>query len=110
MVLLLLFAGLVQHPQPTELADEITVFATDEYVPVSNITMGANQGIAANIAYTRKMSQDRIGIRIALHSTIERSIRWKQYWPKARFHRRLSPRLFTCYGGTRNGRAALVSS
>ena len=52
MVLLLLLAGLVQHPQTTELADEMTVFATDEYTPYANITMGANQAIAANIALT----------------------------------------------------------
>jgi len=52
MVLLLLLAGLVQHPQTTELADEVTVFATDEYTPYANITMGANQAIAANIALT----------------------------------------------------------
>ena len=72
MVLLLLFAGLVQHPQPTELADEITVFATDEYVPVSNITMGANQGIAANIAYTGTKNvagQDWDTYRFTLDST-----------------------------------------
>ena len=52
MVLLLLLAGLVQPPQTTELADEITVFATDEYTPYANITMGSNQAIAANIAHS----------------------------------------------------------
>ncbi len=52
MVLLLLLAGLVQHPQRTELTDDMTVFATDEYTPYANITMGANQDITANIALT----------------------------------------------------------
>ena len=52
MVLLLLLAGLVQPPQTTELSDEITVFATDEYTPYANITMGSNQAIAANIAHS----------------------------------------------------------
>ena len=52
MVLLLLLAGLVQHPQTTELTDQMTVFTTDEYAPVANITMGVNQAIAANIALT----------------------------------------------------------
>ena len=51
MVLLLLLAGLVQHPQPTELADEITVFSTDDFAPEANITLGENQAIASNIVY-----------------------------------------------------------
>ncbi|MGB0329211.1 MAG: hypothetical protein ACPGCU_01190, partial [Candidatus Poseidoniaceae archaeon] len=51
MVLLLLLAGLVQHPQPTELADEITVYSTDNYDPVADMTLGANQAIASNIVY-----------------------------------------------------------
>lgn len=72
MVFLLLVAGLVQHPQPTELADEITVFATDEYAPNANITMDANQGIAANIALigTKNVSgQDWDVYRLTLDST-----------------------------------------
>ena len=51
MVLLLLLAGLFQHPQPTELADEITVFSTDDFAPEANITLGENQAIASNIVY-----------------------------------------------------------
>ncbi|MGB1437898.1 MAG: hypothetical protein ACPG7Q_07100 [Candidatus Poseidoniaceae archaeon] len=51
MVFLLLVAGLVQHPQPTELADEITVYSTDNYDPVADMTLGANQAIASNIVY-----------------------------------------------------------
>ena len=51
MVFLLLLAGLVQHPQPTELADEITVFSTDDFAPEANITLGENQAIASNIVY-----------------------------------------------------------
>jgi hypothetical protein len=72
MVFLLLLAGLVQNPQPTELADEITVFATDEYAPNANITMDANQGIAANIALigTKNVSgQDWDVYRLTLDST-----------------------------------------
>ena len=70
--LLLLLTGLVQHPQPTELADEITVLATDEYAPNANITMDANQGIAANIALigTKNVSgQDWDVYRLTLDST-----------------------------------------
>ena len=52
IVLLLLLTGLVQHPQPTELADEITVYSTDNYDPVADMTLGANQAIASNIAHT----------------------------------------------------------
>ncbi|MGB2425533.1 MAG: hypothetical protein ACPIBN_04780 [Candidatus Poseidoniaceae archaeon] len=51
MVFLLLLTGLVQHPQPTELADEITVFSTDDFAPEANITLGENQAIASNIVY-----------------------------------------------------------
>ena len=51
MVFLLLLAGLVQHPRPTELADEITVYSTDNYDPVADMTLGANQAIASNIVY-----------------------------------------------------------
>ena len=72
MVLVLLLAGLVQPPQTTELADETTVFATDEYVPVSNITMGANQAIASNIAHTGTKNvagQDWDTYRFTLDST-----------------------------------------
>ena len=52
MVLLLLLAGFTQHPQSTELADEITVYSTDNYDPVADMTLGANQATASNIAYT----------------------------------------------------------
>ena len=52
MVLLLLLTGLVHHPQPTELADEMTVYSTDSFDPVADVTLGANQAIASNIAYT----------------------------------------------------------
>ena len=52
MVLLLLLTGLVQHPQPTELDDEITVYSTDSFDPVADMTLGANQAIASNIAHT----------------------------------------------------------
>ena len=52
IVSLLLLAGLVQYPQTIELTDEKTVFSTDEFSPVSNITMGANQAIAANIVHS----------------------------------------------------------
>ena len=72
MVLLLLLAGLVQPPQTTELADEITVFATDEYTPYANITMGSNQAIAANIAHsgTKNVAgQDWDVYRFTLDST-----------------------------------------
>ena len=72
MVLLLLLAGLVQHPQTTELADEMTVFTTDEYAPVANITMGVNQAIAANIALTGTKNvagQDSDVYRLTLDET-----------------------------------------
>tara|TARA_B100000614_G_scaffold43892_1_gene36865 strand:+ start:983 stop:2689 length:1707 start_codon:yes stop_codon:yes gene_type:complete len=72
MVLLLLLAGLVQPPQTTELSDEITVFATDEYTPYANITMGSNQAIAANIAHsgTKNVAgQDWDVYRFTLDST-----------------------------------------
>ena len=72
MVLVLLLAGLVQPPQTTELADEVTVFATDEYTPYANITMGANQAIAANIAHTGTKNvagQDWDVYRLTLDST-----------------------------------------
>ena len=45
MVLLLLLTGLVQHPQPTELDDEITVYSTDSFDPVADMTLGANKAI-----------------------------------------------------------------
>ena len=72
MVLLLLFAGLVQHPQPTELADEITVYSTDSYDPVADMTLGANQAIASNIAHigTKTVAgQDWDVYRFTLDST-----------------------------------------
>jgi len=72
MVLLLLFAGLVQHPQPTELADEITVYSTDNYDPVADMTLGANQAIASNIAQTGTKTvagQDWDVYRLTLDST-----------------------------------------
>jgi hypothetical protein len=72
IVLLLLLAGLVQHSQTTELADEVTVFATDEYAPYANITMGANQDIAANIVLTGTKSvagQDWDVYRLTLDET-----------------------------------------
>ena len=72
MILLLLLAGLVQPPQTTELADEVTVFATDEYTPYANITMGANQAIASNIAHTGTKNvagQDWDTYRLTLDST-----------------------------------------
>ena len=72
MVLLLLLAGLVQPPQTAELSDEITVFATDEYTPYANITMGSNQAIAANIAHsgTKNVAgQDWDVYRFTLDST-----------------------------------------
>tara|TARA_B100001113_G_scaffold314130_1_gene279545 strand:+ start:5291 stop:7294 length:2004 start_codon:yes stop_codon:yes gene_type:complete len=72
MVLLLLLAGLVQHPQTTELTDQMTVFTTDEYAPVANITMGVNQAIAANIVLTGTKSvagQDWDVYRLTLDET-----------------------------------------
>ena len=72
MVLLLLLAGLVQHPQPTELADEITVYSTDNYDPVADMTLGANQAIASNIAHTGTKNvagQDWDVYRLTLDST-----------------------------------------
>ena len=72
MVLLLLLAGLVQHPQPTELADEITVYSTDNYDPVADMTLGANQAIASNIAHTGTKNvagQDWDTYRLTLDST-----------------------------------------
>ena len=72
MVFLLLLAGLVQHPQPTELADEITVYSTDNYNPVADMTLGANQAIASNIAHTGTKNvsgQDWDVYRLTLDST-----------------------------------------
>ena len=46
MALLLLLTGLLQHPEPTELDDEITVYSTDNYDPVADMMLGANQAIA----------------------------------------------------------------
>ena len=72
MVLLLLLTGLVQHPQPTELADEMTVYSTDSFDPVADMTLGANQAIASNIAYTGTKSvagQDWDMYRFTLDST-----------------------------------------
>ena len=72
MVFFLLLAGLVQHPQPTELADEITVYSTDNYDPVADMTLGANQAIASNIAHiaTKSVSgQDWDVYRLTLDST-----------------------------------------
>ena len=72
MVLLLLLTGLVQHPQPTELADEITVYSTDNYDPVADMTLGANQAIASNIAHTGTKNvagQDWDTYRLTLDST-----------------------------------------
>ena len=72
MVLLLLLTGLVQHPQPTELADEMTVYSTDSFDPVADMTLGANQAIASNIAYTGTKTvagQDWDMYRFTLDST-----------------------------------------
>ena len=72
MVLLLLLTGLVQHPQPTELDDEITVYSTDNYDPVADMTLGANQAIASNIAHTGTRNvagQDWDRYRLTLDST-----------------------------------------
>ena len=72
MVLLLLLAGLIQHPQPTELADEITVYSTDNYDPLADMTLGANQAIASNIAHTGTKNvagQDWDVYRLTLDST-----------------------------------------
>ena len=72
LVLLLLLTGLVQHPQPTELDDEITVYSTDNYDPVADMTLGANQAIAPNIALigTKNVSgQDWDVYRLTLDST-----------------------------------------
>ncbi|MBT5282258.1 MAG: hypothetical protein HOL79_07600, partial [Euryarchaeota archaeon] len=49
MVIILLCAGLVHQPQPSKLLEETTVFATDDYAPVANITLGDNQAIESNI-------------------------------------------------------------
>ena len=51
MVVILLCAGLVHQPQPSKLAEEITVFATDDYPPIANITLGDNQAIESNIVH-----------------------------------------------------------
>ncbi len=51
MVIILLCAGLVHHPQPTELGEETTVYATDDYAPIANITLGDNQAIESNIVH-----------------------------------------------------------
>jgi hypothetical protein len=72
MVLLLLLAGLVQPPQTTELADEIIVYSTDNYDPVADMTLGANQAIASNIAHigTKTLAgQDWDVYRLTLDST-----------------------------------------
>ena len=72
IVLLLLLTGLVQHPQPTELADEMTVYSTDSFDPVADMTLGANQAIASNIAYTGTKTvagQDWDMYRFTLDST-----------------------------------------
>ena len=72
MVLLLLLTGLVQHPQPTELDDEITVYSTDSFDPVADMTLGANQAIASNIAHTGTKNvagQDWDVYRFTLDST-----------------------------------------
>ena len=72
MVLLLLLAGLVQPPQSTELADEMTVYSTDNYNPVADMTLGANQAIASNIAHTGTKNvagQDWDTYRFTLDST-----------------------------------------
>ena len=72
MVFLLLLTGLVQHPQPTELADEMTVYSTDSFDPVADMTLGANQAIASNIAYTGTKTvagQDWDMYRFTLDST-----------------------------------------
>ena len=71
-VLLLLLAGFTQHPHSTELADEITVYSTDNYNPVADMTLGANQAIASNIAYTGTKNvagQDWDTYRFTLDST-----------------------------------------
>ena len=72
IVFLLLVAGLVQHPQTTELADEIIVYSTDNYDPVADLTLGANQAIASNIAHTGTKTvagQDWDVYRLTLDST-----------------------------------------
>ena len=72
MVLLLLLAGFTQHPHSNELADEITVYSTDNYDPVADMTLGANQAIASNIAYTGTKNvagQDWETYRFTLDST-----------------------------------------
>ena len=72
MVLLLLLTGLLQHPEPTELDDEITVYSTDNYDPVADMMLGANQAIASNIAHTGTKNvggQDWDVYRFTLDST-----------------------------------------
>ncbi|MGB2268385.1 MAG: hypothetical protein ACPH5T_06680 [Candidatus Poseidoniaceae archaeon] len=72
MVLLLLLTGLLQHPEPTELDDEITVYSTDNYDPVADMMLGANQAIASNIAHTGTKNvagQDWDVYRLTLDST-----------------------------------------
>ena len=51
MVLLLLLAGLIQHPQPSELADEITVYSTDDFAPEANMSIDMREEYADNIEY-----------------------------------------------------------
>lgn len=51
MAIILLCAGLVHQPQPSKLAEETTVFATDDYPPAANITLGDNQAIESNIVH-----------------------------------------------------------
>ena len=72
MVLLLLLTGLVQHTQPTELANEMTVYSTDSFDPVADMMLGANQAIASNIAHTGTKNvagQDWDVYRLTLDST-----------------------------------------
>ncbi len=51
MGLLLLLAGLVQHPQPTELGDEITVFSTDDFAPEANMSIDMREEYMDNVEY-----------------------------------------------------------
>ena len=51
MVIILLCAGLVHQPQPSKLSEETTVFATDDYAPIVNMTLGDNQAIESNIVH-----------------------------------------------------------
>ena len=51
MAIILLCAGLVHQPQPSKLAEETTVFATDDYAPLANITLGDNQANESKIVH-----------------------------------------------------------